>query len=216
MQYRNQNTGDINLYHKHINNPFKKVIQYFWISCTETSREAFYVSTSFFDSVGWTRWKTFSKHYIVFFLSYPTRVSCPVCSNKLCSNTDTVSRRLWAPAGFTCLGFQLYGCIIDYLIPTRVVERWGNISQYTNLAQLNLRPERNLKYECNSAAVCHRVFSEWVSQRIGRVPGVNFTIPQAPNKTSPSPSPPRLALFSIQSNAPIKRFNIPHFATDVL
>lgn len=153
---------------------------------------------------------------IVFFLSYPTRVSCPVCSNKLCSNTDTVSRRLWASAGSTCLGFRLYSCMIDYLIPTRVVERWGNISQYTNLAQLNLRPQRDVKYECNSTAVCHRVFSEWVSQRIEGVLGVKFTIPQAPSKTSPSLSPPRLALFSIQSNTPIKCFNIPHFAADIL
>lgn len=133
----------------------------------------------------WTQWKTFSEHqhcgfqpyffWSCFFFSYPIRVSCPVCSNKLCSNTDMISKTLWAIAGSMCLGLRLYGRLIAYMIPVDEETQhsiWVWHSFTSDLKQSEIWAK--------SIALCYKVSSEWVSKRIGRVPGTNFTFPQAP------------------------------------
>lgn len=130
--------------------------------------------------------------------SWATRQGFPVLSVPI---NSAGTQMLFLGASGPLQGPRVWalGCMDVWLTTWYLPELWNDeeTAQYTNLAQLNLRPWRDLKYDHKSAAVCHRVFSEWVSQRIGMVPGANFTIPQAPYKISPWLSPPRLVLFNI-------------------
>lgn len=137
-----------------------------------TSHEAFYVSVSVQASlIALVRHN--GRHFMnisivvlslyftdIVFFSWATRQGFPVLSVPINSQTQFPGAyrplqgpRVWA---LDCMAVWLT------LIPRRVVEWWGNISQFTNLAQLNLRLQRDVKYECNNTAVCHRVFPEWV------------------------------------------------------
>lgn len=119
---------------------------------------------------------------------------------------NSVQTQRWFPGPFRpLLGPCVWasGCTIAYMIPIKVVdgEQWGNITQYMNLAQLFVRPQKIWNMSKKHCSLPQGRF--WMSQSKDWKSSTNqFYNPSSSNKTFSSLSPPRLALSSIQLNCP--------------
>ena len=73
----------------------------------------------------------------LFFLRYLNKLSCPVWSNKVFSNTNMDSKGLMDQSWTHVSVPQAVSCTIAYMMPTGVLESRDIKTRYNNMARLN-------------------------------------------------------------------------------